>query len=132
MNTIIISGSVGAGGANKSPDVKIVQMLLNNWLRKNNKQPLKVDGIVGPKTLKEITDYQKTLGSIVDSRVDSQGATIKALFSLQIQLLMDGISKDFVEMAKVSLYRNPRIAFPISSVDLVETLTVYLNAVKQK
>src|SRR3569623_1279798 len=76
-----ISASVGSGGANKSRDTRTVQALLNGIgpLEGGPPEMLAVDGIVGPKTLAAIRNFQTTLGGLVDGRVDPAGPTIKAL-----------------------------------------------------
>lgn len=131
MNTINpIAASVGAKGSNKPDDAKVVQMLLNNWLRKIQKQPLKLDGIVGPKTLNAISDYQKFKVLVADSRVDPHGPTIKALVSFQVQLLQEGGSKQILEIAKHSLYGNPDFITSTVNLDLTEILNKYFHAVK--
>lgn len=53
-----ISGSVGAGGANKLADVLVVQHLLNEWLKASGQALLHTDGDCGPRTIRAITDYQ--------------------------------------------------------------------------
>lgn len=74
-----ISGSVGRGGLNRLEDVKTVQALLN-------KSPapgvalLVVDGVVGPKTIAAINEFQRRVVKCVpDGRVDANGRTMKAL-----------------------------------------------------
>src|SRR5215469_15100724 len=74
-----IARSVGAGGANLSKDVKYVQALLNVFREKNHKTALKVDGIVGPKTLKAIEEFQLSRTAFHDDRIDPGGPTIRAL-----------------------------------------------------
>lgn len=74
-----ISGSVGRGGLNRLPDVKTVQALLN-------KSPgpgaslLVVDGVVGPKSIAAINEFQRRVVQCVpDGRVDANGRSMKAL-----------------------------------------------------
>jgi peptidoglycan hydrolase-like protein with peptidoglycan-binding domain len=78
-----ISGSVGRLGKNLSPDVKIVQELLNN-VPADSGGPLPllaVDGIAGPKTNSAIQKFQqRQIGfSGADGRVDPNGPTLKKL-----------------------------------------------------
>jgi hypothetical protein len=76
-----ISASVGAGGANTKRDTRTVQALLNGIgpLEGGPPEMLAVDGIVGPKTLAAIRNFQTAQAGIVDGRVDPAGRTIKAL-----------------------------------------------------
>jgi peptidoglycan hydrolase-like protein with peptidoglycan-binding domain len=133
MNTTApITSAVGNGGFNNTADVKLVQMLLNNWLRKANKQPLKVDGIIGPKTIKEITDYQRSFGGVIDGRIDPNGPTIKTLVSLQIELLQQGVSTPIIEMAKRRLYQNPhQFISSAQGLDIAAVLNEYFQSVKR-
>jgi peptidoglycan hydrolase-like protein with peptidoglycan-binding domain len=79
-----IFASVGRNGANRNPDVRVVQSLLNG-------QPLTpmdvlvVDGLSGPRTIDAIESYQRNvLGfSNPDGRVDPGGRTLASLGSAQ-------------------------------------------------
>jgi peptidoglycan hydrolase-like protein with peptidoglycan-binding domain len=77
----VITGSVGAGGVNRSADALKIQNLLNGvpvgWSGPMVK--LKPDGIVGPKTNDAIRRFQSAqLGTIFtpDARVDPGGRTL--------------------------------------------------------
>lgn len=76
-----ISGSVGKGGKNKSKDVEIVQKLLNLHAGKGGNASIKVDGIVGDKTIKAIREFQKAFVTKIkpDGLVSTNKQTIKAL-----------------------------------------------------
>jgi hypothetical protein len=74
-----ITQSVGEGGANVSKDVRYVQLLLNVSRGGTGQTALKVDGIVGPKTLKAIEEFQRAKTVFHDDRVDPDGPTVKAL-----------------------------------------------------
>lgn len=77
-----ISGSVGAGGMNKTPDVSIIQKALNDISAEDGgaaAAPLKVDGIAGTLTRTAITRYQQKNVTIIDGRVDPNGPTIRAM-----------------------------------------------------
>jgi peptidoglycan hydrolase-like protein with peptidoglycan-binding domain len=101
----MLAKSVGAGGANQQKDVRLVQLLLNDWLGRRQQTLLKVDGIVGPLTTGAIRTFQKSNGSIVDGRVDPDGPTIKALASLHLAALQQGLlESEFVRQA--SMYRS--------------------------
>jgi peptidoglycan hydrolase-like protein with peptidoglycan-binding domain len=76
-----IMNSVGRGGTNDPQDVGIVQKLLNyvgQW-QGIPEEPLKVDGIVGPKTLAAILAFQKRFCKVADGRVDANKQTIRTL-----------------------------------------------------
>jgi len=79
-SSIYISGSVGRGGSNQAMDVRTVQTRLNELMGKS-REPLKVDGLCGPKTKGMIADFQESVLKFKwpDSRVDPNGKTIKAL-----------------------------------------------------
>jgi len=81
-NMSSIFQSVGKGGSNQRQDVITVQTLLNDNIRKLTPLPLlKVDGIIGPRTLGAIEMFQKRVAGILqpDSQVDPHGPTFKAL-----------------------------------------------------
>lgn len=75
-----IAGSVGRNGNNKSTDAGIVQFLLNEIFLKTSGTPLlKLDGIVGPKTIGAIERFQTRSSLFADGRVDPNGRTISRL-----------------------------------------------------
>lgn len=55
-----ISGSVGKGGSNSANDVKLVQALLNVYLRREGNKSLAITGKPDPDTLSAIDTFQKT------------------------------------------------------------------------
>ncbi len=77
----VIARSVGDGGANVVADVRTIQSALNDLAAESGRPnpPLKVDGIVGPKTLAAIKAFQQTHVRVVDLRIDPGGATLAAL-----------------------------------------------------
>ena len=79
-SSLYISGSVGAGGRNKRDDVATVQKRLNDFMNPP-RQKLAVDGLSGPKTVRMIRDFQKTVLGFRrgDGRVDPDAKTIKGL-----------------------------------------------------
>ena len=79
-----IHGSVGSGGINHTPDVRLVQMALNSVPGSTGgaAPPLAGDGIVGPKTIAAIRRFQQLWSSVVDGRIDPQGPTLRALNAL--------------------------------------------------
>lgn len=79
MNSI--SQPVGRGVSNLNRnDVLLVQQLLNRH-RLSTSAAIQEDGLVGPKTIAAIEEFQKRVVrmSIPDGRVDPGGATIRAL-----------------------------------------------------
>ncbi len=82
--TTSIRGSVGRGGVNSRADVTTVQSLLNAKIQQIAPlAALKVDGVVGPKTIGAIERYQKMVVGfpMPDGRVDPGGKTITSLLS---------------------------------------------------
>jgi peptidoglycan hydrolase-like protein with peptidoglycan-binding domain len=88
--------SVGEGGANQKKDVAVVQLLLNRVrsLRGVPSERLVADGIVGPKTIAAIREFQQEFTDVVDGRVDPHNATITKLNQLAPPLpaLNDGVA----------------------------------------
>ena len=77
--------SVGRDARNQQQDVATVQMLINDNLSQlGNVKPLKVDGIVGPKTLAAIEMFQKQVVKLPkpDVIINPQGPTWKALLQV--------------------------------------------------
>lgn len=74
-----ISASVGKGGVNLRNDTLRIQEALNIFRQQQNLTLLKVDGIVGPKTIAAITHFQQSHTRIVDGRIDPRGPTLQAL-----------------------------------------------------
>jgi hypothetical protein len=79
-----LGASVGQGGLNKSADVMTVQFLLNCVPVSQGGPPkeLAVDGLIGPKTVLAIRQFQTTQFGWCDGRVDPEqygGMTIVAL-----------------------------------------------------
>ena len=70
-----IGASVGRGGANRREDVEAAQIALNR-----RGAQLKIDGLIGPATIKAIEDFQRKLGvAQPDGRIDPGGRTETAL-----------------------------------------------------
>ena len=87
-----LRGSVGTNGKNARGDVRIVQLLLNGWLRRAGQPLLAIDGIAGPLTCKAISSCQQALRlSVADGRVDPSGPTLKALGLLCLGDLKKGL-----------------------------------------
>jgi ABC-type multidrug transport system fused ATPase/permease subunit len=76
----MLFGSVGQGGLNRRDDALAIQGLLGDLLIAQGSSPLKIDGIVGPRTNKAILDYQRTTSGLPhDGRIDPNGPTLKQL-----------------------------------------------------
>ncbi len=75
-----IQGSVGKGGKNNKPDVKLVQGLLNRGIRVPYRL-LDEDGYIGPRTLEMIRFFQAEVVGVSrpDERIDVNGKTWNAL-----------------------------------------------------
>jgi len=74
-----IKFSVGREGKNSSSDVKLIQKLLNDNFLKTGK--LKVDGVIGPKTILMIEQYQRDVLKMQrpDGLIAPGGKTWKSL-----------------------------------------------------
>ncbi len=77
-----ILAAVGRGAINRTDDVRIVQALLNQHLS-SPQRPLAVDGVVGPRTIAAIEEFQRRVVKIhhPDGRFDPGGRTFTALSS---------------------------------------------------
>jgi peptidoglycan hydrolase-like protein with peptidoglycan-binding domain len=84
----VLKGSVGFGGKNQGPDVRLVQSMLNAVpMGKGGAAPaLASDGICGGMTMSAIKRFQATNQCYPDSRVDAGGKTEKVLLELLDQL----------------------------------------------
>lgn len=89
---VVLRSAVGHNGKNYLDDVGKVQTLLN---QSGATPRLAVDEICGPKTVKAIHQYQKTIMSRSDGRIDPGGKTLKSLN--QIQKLRSGTCSIFSE-----------------------------------
>jgi hypothetical protein len=84
-----ISGSVGSGGANRADDVVTVQLLLNDWRESQGIPLIKVDGLVGPESIKAITGFQEKATGIVDGRVDVGGPALSKLAEAHVSRVLN-------------------------------------------
>lgn len=86
-----INGSVGKGGSNSVNDVKLVQALLNVYLRRERKKNLIVSGKCEVETLMQIEAFQKNEQKTLkpDGRIDPNGGTFRALMTVKDNVLMD-------------------------------------------
>jgi hypothetical protein len=74
-----IAHSVGKGGTNLKSETRYVQSLLNIFLDKRKGTALQLDGLIGPKTITTIEEFQRFENCICDGRVDPHGTTIARL-----------------------------------------------------
>ena len=77
---VIISASVGRDGKNRFVDVRAIQNLINHHLPPAL-NPLKEDGVCGPRTVKAIEEVERLYirQSPPDGRLDPHGPTLRAL-----------------------------------------------------
>jgi peptidoglycan hydrolase-like protein with peptidoglycan-binding domain len=117
-----IRHSVGSGGRNIRGDVYYVQFLLSDYRCRASIPPIKVDGIVGPKTIGAIKAFQEEFTSVVDGRVDPGGPTIAALERAHLA----GISSiEFTPAAK----RYLRASVPVTLM-VQRVYAAYLNKLR--
>ncbi len=82
MGWLTLFASVGSTPAkNNKRDIKIVQALLNPYLRREGKTSLSITGTIDNPTTSAISDFQKNYVKMtkVDGRVDKNGNTYKNL-----------------------------------------------------
>jgi ABC-type multidrug transport system fused ATPase/permease subunit len=76
----MLVASVGQGGVNRPDDVKVVQSLLGDLQVAADAVPLNVDGLIGPRTIAAILEFQQQNPNLVhDGRIDPGGATFTRL-----------------------------------------------------
>lgn len=86
MGWLTVNSSVGASNAsNKKKDVKLVQALLNIYLRNKKKTTLKITGKINKDTNQAILELQKTKfkKKKYDGRVDPRGDLYKVLIKIR-------------------------------------------------
>ena len=86
MDVFRINYAVGSGLAkNNAGDVKLVQALLNVYLRSKKKTTIKISTKIDDETKKAIIDFQKEVKKLAkpDGRVDPGGNTLKKLMSMR-------------------------------------------------
>lgn len=106
----LVERPVGRGGTNALGDTRLVQLLLNDWLRSVRHSLLAVDGRTGPLTIGAITEFQRAHTRVVDGRIDPGGPTILALASSHLRRLTGGITPDLMRYSGLS--RTVMAAFP--------------------
>ncbi len=105
-----ITGSVGAGGANKKPDVELVQTLLV----RAGIDPGPIDGLIGQKTINGIRAFQRTaFAHMQDGRIDVDGQTWgELLYRVTPDPAVDGFDDDLISALGEGeiVYPNTRTA----------------------
>jgi hypothetical protein len=89
-----IKGAVGRRCANNKADAKIIQLLINKKMHQLKPLvKLRVDGIVGSRTIKAIEVFQKKIVNFIkpDGRVDPGGKTFKALAPSYMAFTISGV-----------------------------------------
>lgn len=81
MQTIV--ASVGHGGLNRTEDVLLVQTLLNRHLHPPQR-PLALDGVMSPRVVTAITNFQRRVLQMArpDGLIQPGDATMQALAGL--------------------------------------------------
>lgn len=127
-----LTSSVGIDGANKASDAKFVQMLLNNWLASSRQDPLRLDGLVGPKTIKAISSFQRESQLAPDGRIDPHGPTIKALIALQFEQLYKGVATSTLDAATHRLrLASSGLSVPGCQAELSAAVDAYFRELKR-
>lgn len=91
---VVITAPVGVGGKNLRQDVLIIQAALND-IEPSDGGPfpkLKVDGISGPRTANAISGFQRRAIAFVDSRIDPDGPTLKAINQRRVPMVTLGFA----------------------------------------
>lgn len=81
---VTIAASVGREGKNLAADVRVIQNLLNEYLKRSHPQTaLVADGKCGPRTIEAIELFQSEVVRLLqpDGRVDPGGKTFKKLLA---------------------------------------------------
>jgi len=74
-----IQGGVGRGGQNYTEDVRLIQLLLNDYVARSTPYLIAVDGIADLRTVQAIEDFQRSAGLPVTGVVDPAGPTLRFL-----------------------------------------------------
>jgi peptidoglycan hydrolase-like protein with peptidoglycan-binding domain len=100
MNKITSPVGRGVGNTNRA-DVLTVQKLLNQH-RRPPLSPIKEDGLVGPKTIAAIEDFQRRVVSLSqpDGRVDPGRTTFQRLSARSSATTVSGAKKFVIEMVR--------------------------------
>jgi hypothetical protein len=121
-----INGSVGRGGINRNGDVQIVQMLLNKK-KLSGQLALVIDGLIGPKTIASIEDFQRRVLKFrsPDGLISPSGPTIKALLN-QNQVTPNPPVPPLPPVIK----HNPVLMDPVYALKLIDPKSkVYLGGI---
>lgn len=122
-----LKGSVGQGGRNLASDATYVQLLLADWQMVNSQQPIKVDGIVGPKTIAAIRAFQAKNIAVTDGLVEPNRSSIKALERSHLKVVMNVIASPVL---KYALARRSGVASGVAAKSPDELFRLYLDALR--
>jgi peptidoglycan hydrolase-like protein with peptidoglycan-binding domain len=103
--------------------------MLNEWLGKAKQPLLKMDGLVGPKTIGAITAFQRSHGITADGRADASGRTINALFQEHLVGL-----QGMLDLSRVSSEVNESAAkkTALSDPELVPVIEHYVKTLRKE
>ena len=126
-----IHASVGNGGANQKGDVFYVQFLLADLQSRSGVPPIKIDGIVGPKTIGAIHSFQQKIGAVNDGRIDPNRATIRALEQQHISGIFSNIEIKLPQLFQATAYtRSTNLARV--EVDKLSLIRQYLETLREQ
>ncbi|MCZ2150880.1 MAG: peptidoglycan-binding protein [Bryobacterales bacterium] len=74
-----IQGGVGRGGQNYTEDVRLIQLLLNDYVARSTPYLIAVDGIAGSRTIEAIEQFQRGAGLPATGVVEPAGPTLRFL-----------------------------------------------------
>lgn len=89
-----INASVGKHAANIAKDVKIIQALMNVYLRSHGLTSLVIDGKCGDNTIENIKEFQKNEVKLLlpDGRIDAGGKSFKSMLTVYKKILNDRLT----------------------------------------
>jgi peptidoglycan hydrolase-like protein with peptidoglycan-binding domain len=74
-----IRGGVGRGGQNFTEDVRLIQLLLNDYIARSTHYQIAVDGIADSRTIQAIEEFQRGAGLPATGVVEPTGPTLRFL-----------------------------------------------------
>ena len=122
----LITGSVGQGAPNNVTDVRVVQRLLNDFLAKNGKSRLAINGVAGLETMQAISEFQQANGAVPNGRVDAGSTIITALVTQHLFKVIDLI--DLSAVARYLSYSGPIPNEVIDDPQMEQPIRDYLSA----
>ena len=124
-----ISGSVGRGGSNRFADAVHVQGLLNQSSISNRGALLVVDGLVGPKTIAAITQFQAQSTGARDGRIDPDGRTLKALEGSNPDLACRPLARAITGLCDQVMAAMPASGLPLNHLPMLQVRNNVRNSV---